>query len=56
MCTNTHHLLHCPGLLVRCAWKRQNGKWCMEEPSPEMAGPPFHTAIGDFVAFACLCL
>ena len=21
-----------------------------------MAGPPFHTAIGDFVAFACLYL
>ena len=21
------------------ARKRQNGKWCFEEPSPEMAGP-----------------
>ena len=28
----------------------------MEEPFPEMAGPPFHIAIGDFVAFARLCL
>ena len=40
----------------RCAWRKRNARWCMEEPSPKMAGPPFYTAIGGFVAFACLCL